>query len=94
MTTTSAVAWCFLCCGITALFTALWWYAAHEQTKRAHARTFQALMFERAAHDDARRALHGCLDDCRRHGINGAARSKSHLTDAHSMPGPTLRRVK
>lgn len=79
----SAIAWCALCCGITALFTALWWHAAHEATKRAHARTFEALMHERAAHAETRRAHEACLRDCQRKGINGAQRGR-HLRSVGS----------
>jgi hypothetical protein len=75
MTTTAAVAWCLLCCGVTALFTALWWYAAHEQTKRAHARTYEDLLTERSRAGALRAALDLAHDDLRRHGINGAKRS-------------------
>jgi hypothetical protein len=60
MNTLPVILWGALCCGLTALFTSLWWYAAHEATKRNHAKTFEALMFERNAHDDTRKALKGC----------------------------------
>lgn len=74
MNAAPVIAWCLLMCGFTALVTSLWWYAAHEATKRSHAHTFDALLREQAAHAETRAAHVSCLDDCRRHGISASMR--------------------
>lgn len=67
-----------LCAGITALFVSLAWTRVVEELRDDAEDLAKALTDEIAAHAVTRHAHAACLDDCRRHGINGAARSK-HL---------------
>jgi hypothetical protein len=94
ITTGSALLFGLLCAGLAALFVSLAWTRVVEELRDDANELAHALTDEIAAHAATRHAHVACLEDCRRHGINGAARSKSQLTNAHSMPGPTLRRVK
>jgi hypothetical protein len=81
ISTTSAIAWVLLCCGLTALATSLFWYAALHEAETDAADLGDALLDEIAAHRATSAAHVKCCDDLRRHGINGAMRrhTSSHL---------------
>jgi len=81
MSVTSAAAWALMCCGLTALITSLFWYAALHQSQEDAGDLGDALLDEIAAHRATAAAHVKCCDDLRRHGINGAMRRhpSSHL---------------
>ena len=85
ITTTSVIAWAFLCCGLTALITALFWYQALHQAETDAAELSDALLDEIAAHRATAAAHVKCCDDLRRNGVSAAMRRH---------PSSHLRRVK
>jgi len=78
ITVTSAAAWALLCCGITALATSLFWYAALHRAETDAVDLADALLDEVAAHEQTKSAHRACCQDLRRAGINGAARRHLH----------------